>query len=32
MRGLGDKLTDSEIELLINAADKNNDGQISMQE
>lgn len=32
MRGLGDKLNDSEIDLLINAADKNNDGTISMQE
>eukprot|EP00903_Cladosiphon_okamuranus_P015076 g13945.t1 len=32
MRGLGDKLSDSEIDLLINAADKNNDGTISMQE
>ncbi|CAM9220220.1 unnamed protein product [Scytosiphon promiscuus] len=32
MRGLGDKLSDSEIDLLINAADKNKDGTISMKE
>ncbi|CAN0134881.1 unnamed protein product [Ectocarpus sp. 6 AP-2014] len=32
MRGLGDKLTDEEIDLLINAADKDRDGTISMKE
>ncbi|CAB1111888.1 unnamed protein product [Ectocarpus sp. CCAP 1310/34] len=32
MRGLGDKLTDEEIDLLINAADKDKDGTISMKE
>lgn len=32
MRGLGDKLTDTEIELLLDAADKNRDGTISMEE
>ena len=32
MRQLGNKLSDKEIELLINAADQDNDGQISMKE
>ena len=32
MRQLGNKLSDKEIELLINTADKDKDGQISMKE
>lgn len=32
MRGLGDKLTDEEIRLLLDAADQNQDGTISMSE
>lgn len=32
MRQLGNKLSDAEIELLINTADQDNDGQISMKE
>lgn len=32
MRGLGDKLSDDEIELLIETADKDKDGNISMKE
>ena len=32
MRGLGDKLSDEEIELLVKVADKDGDGTISIQE
>ncbi|CAM9316280.1 unnamed protein product [Discosporangium mesarthrocarpum] len=32
MRGLGDKLTDDEIDLLVKVADKNGDGSISIDE
>ena len=32
MRGLGNKLADEEIEMLINSADQDKDGNISMKE
>ena len=32
MRGLGDKLSDEEIELLVKVADKDGDGTISIEE
>lgn len=32
MRGLGDKLTDEEIKLLVRVADKDGDGKISVEE
>lgn len=32
MRGLGDKLSDEEIDLLVKVADKNGDGTISIEE
>jgi len=32
MRGLGDKLSDEEIELLVKAADLDGDGTISVKE
>lgn len=32
MRGLGDKLSDDEINLLVKVADKDGDGSISVEE